>query len=437
MKFSKYNVFYEHGDNFLLVNTRTGAMFTLDGELKQKIESGDVSCISEDVVKEYIKTGIVIDDSFNEYNFLKYSTDKEKFNNNILSLTILMTRNCNFKCTYCFEGLNKKSDSLKPKTKEAIFKFINNVFNENKNIKFLSITLFGGEPLLSFYNNFQWLLDIKKLCMEKEKEFSTMVITNGSLITEKILKSLKELNCHNIQITLDGIAAIHDSRRMFKNGKGSFYKVISGIKKIVGYNDFPNPVIRINIDKTNLKKTFELLEFLKYENLTDCYIDFGIVKIDSKEQFSNCCFVDDELGKVLMPLWEKLRELNFKYECTPHRIFNYCGLSKENFFTIDVDGSVYKCWELVGNKDYIVGYINEAGCMVDITSHYYDCIARDADRIEECRNCVYLPLCGCGCASVSIQKNDSIFTPGCFKTKSIFFEQAKLFLAKKSLHNTN
>ena len=36
MKFSKYNVFYEHGDNFLLVNTRTGAMFTLDGELKQK-----------------------------------------------------------------------------------------------------------------------------------------------------------------------------------------------------------------------------------------------------------------------------------------------------------------------------------------------------------------------------------------------------------------
>ena len=46
MKFSKYNVFYEHGDNFLLVNTRTGAMFTLDGELKQKIESGDVSCIS-------------------------------------------------------------------------------------------------------------------------------------------------------------------------------------------------------------------------------------------------------------------------------------------------------------------------------------------------------------------------------------------------------
>lgn len=84
------------------MNTLTGALFALDGELKQKRESGDVSCISEDLVKEYIKTGIVIDDSFNEYNFLKYSTDKERFNNNVLSLTILMTRNGNFKRSVSF-----------------------------------------------------------------------------------------------------------------------------------------------------------------------------------------------------------------------------------------------------------------------------------------------------------------------------------------------
>lgn len=32
MKFSKYTVFYEHDDNVLLVNTLTGALFTLDGE---------------------------------------------------------------------------------------------------------------------------------------------------------------------------------------------------------------------------------------------------------------------------------------------------------------------------------------------------------------------------------------------------------------------
>ncbi|QEK00894.1 hypothetical protein [Treponema phagedenis] len=42
MKFSKYNVFYEHGDNFLLVNTLTGALFTLDGELKQNAEKTSV-----------------------------------------------------------------------------------------------------------------------------------------------------------------------------------------------------------------------------------------------------------------------------------------------------------------------------------------------------------------------------------------------------------
>lgn len=435
MKFSRYNIFYGYDNNFILVNTMTGAMYTLDAELKQKIENGDISCIPEDIVREYVKNGIIINDNFNEYNFLKYITNNEKFNNNVLSLTIMMTRNCNFKCTYCFEGLNKKTDNLTLKTKESIFKFINNVFNENKNIKFLSITLFGGEPLLYFENNFQWLLDIKNQCIEKEKEFSTMVITNGSLITEEILYSLSELNCRTIQITLDGIESVHNSRRMFKNGKGSFATVIEGIKKVLSYKNLPNPVIRINIDKTNLEKTFDLLDFLKIEGLTGCYIDFGIVKMDSKEQFSRYCFVDDELGEVLTPLWQKLKELGFKYDYRPSRIFNYCGLSKENFFTIDVNGDVYKCWELVGNKKYIVGHIDENGSMNNITSHYFDCLARDADNIDECKNCVYLPLCGCGCgcASVSIQKAGTIFASGCFKTKGLFFSQAKMFLYEKMM----
>ncbi len=92
-----------------------------------------------------------------------------------------------------------------------------------------------------------------------------MVITNGSLINDKILAQLKELNCSNIQITLDGVESIHNSRRMFKNGKSSFREVVKGIKIVNDYKKFPKPIIRINIDKTNLRKTYELLEFLNKE----------------------------------------------------------------------------------------------------------------------------------------------------------------------------
>ena len=34
MKFSKYNVFYEHGDNFLLMNTMTDALLDKDRTLQ-------------------------------------------------------------------------------------------------------------------------------------------------------------------------------------------------------------------------------------------------------------------------------------------------------------------------------------------------------------------------------------------------------------------
>ncbi len=95
-------------------------------------------------------------------------------------------------------------------------------------------------------------------------------------------------------------------------------------------------------------------------------------------------------------MWLKLKELNFRHGYKPRRIFNYCGLSKENFFTIDVNGDVYKCWEFVGNKKYIVGHIDETGNINNITTHYYDCLSRDADSISDCKKCAYLPLCGCG-----------------------------------------
>lgn len=57
MKFSKYNVFYEHGDNFLLVNTRTGAMFTLDVKEKYCIHSdAEIELYQQiPILEKYIK----------------------------------------------------------------------------------------------------------------------------------------------------------------------------------------------------------------------------------------------------------------------------------------------------------------------------------------------------------------------------------------------
>ncbi len=162
MKFSEYNVIYELDEKFVLLNTLTGSIFFIDNDVKNAIEKRQIALLSEETINSYKRTGVIIEDSFNEYALYKYMSNKEKFKNNVLSLTILMTRNCNFTCTYCFEGLNKKSCNLSIDVKKSIFKFIENMFKINKDLKILSITLFGGEPLLGFQKNYPWLKEIKE-----------------------------------------------------------------------------------------------------------------------------------------------------------------------------------------------------------------------------------------------------------------------------------
>lgn len=430
MKVSQYNIFFKYKNNYLLANTFTGAVFTISDNIKEALKSNNFTTLSKNDIEIYKKTGILINDDVNEYNIYQYSVNRESYNNTVLSLTILLTRNCNFKCIYCFEGQKKETKTMNESTKKSILFFIENVLLQNKNIKIVSITLFGGEPLLGFCKNYEWLESIKLLCTRNKKKFETIVITNGSLFTNKILDELHKLNCKSIQITLDGIEDIHNKRRTYINGKGSFNDVINGIKSVVQYKKLNNPIIRINIDKTNLNQTKELLKYISEHGLSDCFIDFGIVKDIGNNETQPMCFSGEEIGKALFPLWKYMTELGLNFNYRPLRLYNYCGLSKENFYTIDVNGDVYKCWELVGQKEFIIGQISKEGHLINTTQHLVDCLCRNSTFINECKKCKYLPLCGCGCASVAIQKYNSLFKPGCFKTKHLFYNQLIMMIKK-------
>ena len=97
-----------------------------------------------------------------------------------------------------------------------------------------------------------WLKEIKELCEDAGKHFCTSIVTNGSLINPQVMQWLNELNCEFLQITLDGTREIHNQRRVKKDGSGTFDEVITGIKIALSSKTIV-PLIRINIDKSNLQ----------------------------------------------------------------------------------------------------------------------------------------------------------------------------------------
>ncbi|MNK78569.1 hypothetical protein D3C87_982040 [compost metagenome] len=434
MKYSKFNVIIEgeEYDKYILFNTLTGHSILIDSLTKSLIEDNNIVSLDPETKKMFESYSITVGENINEDRYFSYFHNKQKFSGGTVSSTILLTWACNLKCTYCYEGAGlTRNATLNQRTADMFIKFIKNE-SEMKSANTISINLFGGEPLLKIDMGFYILEELDKYCKEKGKMLVSSIITNGTLITDDILNRLESYNCKMIQITLDGTKDIHDNRRMYKSGRGSFDAVLAGIKLASARS--LKPVIRINVDKTNLHETYELLELLEKEGLSECHIDFGIVRGSTAacSSYSGHCFSEEELGEILDQLWNVAALHGFHMSTKPFRKWMYCGLYGDSSYTIAPNGQVYKCWEHVGEEKHMIGRLDEDGALADLKYAFYDWMSRNPLETASCKACVYLPACGGGCGVVSYNEHGSYHEKGCFKTRGVLEKQVKRFFQNKN-----
>jgi sulfatase maturation enzyme AslB (radical SAM superfamily) len=148
----------------------------------------------------------------------------------ISNLTFVVTDDCNFNCSYCFQKKGKKT--ITNTTIETAVDFFYPFFNNNQ----IHIGFYGGEPLLAYekIEHAVLLLQEKNKTGNKKIEFSTT--TNGTLLTEKMLDFF---NRHNFTVVLsfDGLA--QDKGRK----DGTLEKMLRVMKQIRAY---PNIRFEIN-----------------------------------------------------------------------------------------------------------------------------------------------------------------------------------------------
>ena len=87
---------------------------------------------------------------------------------------------------------------------------------------------------------------------------------------------------------------------------------------------------------------------------------------------------------------------------------------------------MYKCWELL-SEEHLVGVINREG-ELELNSNYFNWMAIDPLKNEECKNCSYLPCCGGGCAVISYEEGGSYAAKGCFKVKGTLENQVLKYI---------
>ncbi|MDD6358229.1 MAG: SPASM domain-containing protein [Bacteroidales bacterium] len=400
---SRYNFLVETKDglNFLF-NSYANSLIKIEDALFDSLKH--FSCNEDEVVdfKEFLSK---MELDFFCNNFILVESDDalvEKmqlreyanvYSRERMSITVAPTQNCNFNCVYCFEG-NRVKSSMTEDTENALIRYVKNEV-DNHGLRKLTLCWYGGEPLLEMKRIMSITNKLKHVGLDS---ISQSVVTNGYLFTQRNVDSLMEIGVENIQITIDGVKKKHDSRRPLKNGEGSFDKIVSNLDNYYERSDNQKLQIhiRVNVDKTNKNEYEKMFDWLKtrypYNNL---FVYPGWVHItDESKQFS-VCMNAEEKNEMFFDL-AKRRGILLQ-EMYPSNIIRSCSTKNNNSMLVGPDGSIYKCWEDLGNIEKVVGNINNEHIWTNLSLRAKYTVGVDRFQDSVCRECSYLPMCNGGC----------------------------------------
>lgn len=240
----------------------------LKAELDYLIESGCLKSIKENITVEHLETSLL----------------KDLYANNLSTIILQVTQNCNLRCQYCvYSGsyINRVHNN-KRMTVETAIMAIDFLAQHSVNSKEISIGFYGGEPLLEFLLIKEVVKYAEKIFIGKKLLFN--MTTNATLLNIEKAKYLYDKK-FNITISLDGPKATHDSNRIFaNNNKGTFDTVMQNLEFI--RKELPEFVENIGFNAViDLKQNVSCSSdfFLNYETVKGINVASNYINPISKK----------------------------------------------------------------------------------------------------------------------------------------------------------
>lgn len=162
-------------------------------------------------------------------------------------LTLQVTQDCNFRCTYCNYTSNDGCQRLhaqKNMDYNTAIKAVDFFFARSLDYKECFVAFYGGEPLLNLELIKNIIMYINMNYPYRNVRYT--ISTNASLLNEEVMEYMVANKFH-ILISFDGNKKIHDRNRKFKNSDKSTYDiVVKNLKMIL--QKFPDYVKNIMIN---------------------------------------------------------------------------------------------------------------------------------------------------------------------------------------------
>ncbi len=412
MHFTPYLTIHRHHsipEQVLLFSTKTGAIVLLSEEDYQALQKGITDNIDLESLTE---TGFLVKDVKEEHREVRrYMEDINKYNPN-LTLALVLGMECNFGCSYCFEGRQKGKKAMNDRTADQLIAFIKERFTPEK--KKLVLQIYGGEPLLYTKRIIYLASRLQPFVEEKAAELVIDLISNGSLLTEKVVEELNDWGLDGVKVTLDGPPDNHNHFRPFKSGAKSFDIIVNNLKEVCTKTN-----IRLGGNYTNetYKNFTTVLDLLAKEGIGPDKVEqvnFNIVMqvndaITSNEFIGGCATINEPwLREASLHVREEMLQRGYTVtEIGPEP----CAVEMKDAYTVHYDGSLYKCVCWAGHEEFKIGDVWQ-GITEDFAKSHH---LFHWQQEEQCNKCKYLPLCFGGCRYMAYQRDGHMINVDCMK----------------------
>ncbi len=387
-KKSNYTYYVESEESVILYHALTKKMGIIHDKASfysilnnQERDSG--------LYKQLVQDLFWIEEDVNEFELAKMNFFEEKFSS-ILSLTILPTLQCNFRCEYCYEDF--KNLRMNEQCINDLIKYIK--FNM-KSFAMLKVDWFGGEPLLEIDTINILSKHFIEICHQLRKPYLSSMTTNGFLLTPSVFEQMIHNRIRTFQITLDGMKETHDKARHLVDGRQTFDVILKNLKEIKkSCQSYFNMVIRVNVTDSIYQNLEECLDFFDKEFGDDRRFtfllrpvgDWGGTRI---EKFKG------ELVGGMHKIYKKMLEASISLD---HRVYfelltdAMCETAKRNSYVIKPDGSIGKCTMYLDDKENEVGILKN-GKIIWNNERLSRWICQGMDIAQKCNKCALFPSC--------------------------------------------
>ena len=348
------------------------------------------------------------------HRFSKTDCCKENKDFSIRNVNVWLTEKCCFRCIYCYE----KPYEYKPKVldEKLIPVIIDWLLHMSKNGT-VSISLFGGEPLLEWelikkFNEFRL-----KLMRVRNRRINLGIVSNIYLLDDEKLDYLVR-NDIGILVSIDGCQktmAIHRGIGDYENRMKMGEIVIENAKKILSKFDKRKITARMTWTYHNLPfllNDFKFLYSLGFTNIFHAYPDdnFRNLTEDELKQYELIMLQDTkrwfkEIKNI--PLSQISQKMNRFYYTSP------CGAGK-GFAGIDTEGNVFPCHRFIFWKKWQIGNVYTTQTNLEKRKLFFN--YNNKIISEKCRTCRHQG-CGGQCFASSYEKYKDIYAIDDFQCK--------------------